>query len=267
LSAASTPSAAPATSTRDALPIIVCCRAPYLGDKHHRAEFERMVVETGPRLVILDPFYLAARGAKGADLYAMGEVLEYPQRVCVEAGAALFIVTHFNRRDGRGALRITGAGPAEWGRVLIAADVKSRRTDPQTKATTVITELDCIGGEIPDATLRVTRTISADEPDDLDSPLHVRVVVTEIDPAEHDGADEDMPPARRKLLDALRAANAPKTVAQLVDWVAERHGHGLRRQTCSTELNALERDGLADCADQGDGRPKLWFARDEGVSA
>jgi AAA domain len=250
----------------DRLAIVVCCRAPHLTNRLHRAEFDRQVAETRPRLVILDPFYLAARGANGADLYAMGEVLEHPQRTCVAAGAALFIVTHFNRKDGRGALRITGAGPAEWGRVLIAATVKSRRTDPQTKATTVITELDCIGGEIPDTTLRVTRTITADDPDDLDSALRLHLAVSEIDPT--DDADDDMPPARRKLLEALRAATGPRTGNELVDWIAAEYGHGLQRQTVSTELNELLRAELADCINHGKGHAKQWVATDQlGASA
>ena len=70
-----------------------------------------------PKLVIVDPLYLSARGANLADLYAMGEMLEGVQRLCQEHGAALLVVTHFNRKQGAGAGRITGAGPAEWGRV------------------------------------------------------------------------------------------------------------------------------------------------------
>jgi hypothetical protein len=252
--------------TPDELPIVVCCRSPHLSDQQHRTVLERKVAELRPRLVIVDPFYLAARGANGADLYAMGALLEEPQRVCQQHGAALLVVTHFNRKDGRGALRITGAGPAEWGRVLIAATVKSRRTDPATSATTVITELDMIGGEIPDSTLRVTRTIRADDPDDLDSPLHLTIAVHDVDP-DDDSDNDDMPPARRKLLDALRVADAPRTVRQLVDHIAEQHGHGLQRQTVSTELNALHEAGLADYVDQGNGRPKLWIATTPEASA
>lgn len=250
----------------DELPIVVCCRAPHLSNVDHRADFEAKVAEVQPRLVILDPFYLAAPGAKAADLYAMGELLEHPQRICLEHDAALLIVTHFNRKEGRGLARVTGAGPAEWGRVLILATVKSRRTDSETRGTTVITELDVIGGEIPDRTLRVVRTITAEDPDDLDSPLHLEQTVTEIDGAD-DPAGDEMPPARRKLLDGLLAADAPRTGSQLVDWIVIEHGHGLSRPTVSEELNNLRRENLADYVDQGEGRPKRWFAVREGVSA
>jgi hypothetical protein len=56
-------------------------------------------------LVILDPLYLAvAGGATGADLYGMGAVLSGIQAVCQQAGAALVVVTHWNKTgEGRGA--------------------------------------------------------------------------------------------------------------------------------------------------------------------
>ena len=237
----------------DELPITVCCRVPHLGSEDHLAKLERQVDELRPRLTILDPLYLAARGAKSSDIYAMGEYLELVQRICTAAGSALLLVTHFNRRDGSGPLRISGAGPAEWGRVLILGTVKSRRTDTETKATTVITSLDIVGGDIPDQALRVTRTIQADDPDDLDSPLRYEVETEEGDVAADGERKDDMPPARRKLLEALLAANSPREVSELVDWVADKYGHGLRRETASRELNALRRDGLADEIDDGKG--------------
>ena len=57
---------------------------------------------------------------------------------------------------------MTGAGPAEWGRVLLAGDVISRYTDPATKATSVVIDLEVTGGEVADQRYRVTRTIRAD---------------------------------------------------------------------------------------------------------
>jgi len=84
--------------------------------------------------------------------------------------------------------------------------------------------------------------------------------------AELPGA-RDMSPGKAKLLEALGAIGGglPVTSTQLVDWIAARHGHGLKRQTVSTYLNELEREGLADSLEQGTGKPKLWTAtrRDE----
>jgi hypothetical protein len=240
------------------LPIWVCTRAPHLSSVEHLALLAHWIEQIGPALVILDPLYLAARGSNGADIYAMGAVLEAPQRICQSAGAALFIVTHYNRsRDLKGAARFTGAGPAEWGRVLLAAAVISRHTDTATKATTVLVELDVTGGEVPDQTLRIRRTITAVDPDDLDSALTYRVDVLEGD--DRSPAGSGLPPAAVKLLEAVDALAVPATSSQLVDWIAEKYGHGLKRPTCSTQLNKLLDAGLIDCIERGGRYEKLWL--------
>jgi hypothetical protein len=247
--------------TADHLRIAVCSRAPHLSDSLHLSLFAEALDLYRPRLVVLDPLYLAAKGAKLGDLYAMGAMLERPQHMCSDADAALFVVTHHNRAEGRGAHRLTGAGPAEWGRVLINATVISRHTDPATAATRVLTELDGIGGEIPDQSTRLLRVITADDPDDLESPLRYDVSVTDAEaPGPTGGAD--MPPARAKLLEALRSAGEPRTADQLVDSIVETHGHGLRRETVSKNLNALLKLSLIDCLnpDAAFGEAKLWSA-------
>jgi hypothetical protein len=239
------------------LPITVCARAPLLGRSEHLWLLEQAVQQYGPRLVTLDPLYLSAGGASGASLYEMGTVLGRVQQICEPA--SLWVVTHFNRKDGSGAQRITGAGPAEWGRVLIAASVVSRHTDPGTSASTVIARLDVIGGDVPDSSLRVTRRIAADDPDDLDSPLHYVVAVEQVSADEGTGG-ERMAPAKKKLLEALHAVAAAEYVnsTSLVDWIASTYGHGLSRSTVSKFLNQLEAEGLADSI--GDGPAKQWAA-------
>lgn len=233
------------------LPMRVCTRAPKLNDDAAMAVLGDHLRATRPRLVVLDPLYLFARGAKLGDLYAMGELLEVPQLLCAEIGASLVVVHHYNRqRDQTGANRITGAGPAEWGRVLLTAEVVSRRTDTTTRATTVISKLDVLGGEVPDTTYRVTRTVSAADPDDLDSPMTYAVSVaaggqTEGNAGPGDATD-GLPPAAVKILQAVRALDRPVTQDQIVDEVKERHGHGLTRPTVSRQLNELQRRGLVD---------------------
>jgi hypothetical protein len=248
----------------ETLPITVCTRAPRLSRSEHLYLVEQAVREFEPCLVTLDPLYLSAGGANGASLYEMGTVLGKVQQICEPA--ALWVVTHFNRREGSGALRITGAGPAEWGRVLVSATVLSRHTDIAAGKTTVLTRLDVIGGEVPDQSLRVLRVIWADDPDDLDSPLHYQVTVEAADPAERelaasgDAAGRKMPPAERKLLEALEALEAGEfaPASRLVDWIAAKYGHGLTRQTYSMHLNDLAARGLADFAEQGAKQEKLW---------
>jgi 5S rRNA maturation endonuclease (ribonuclease M5) len=244
------------------LPIVICTRAPHLANDAHLQLMADQLAAVQPRLVVLDPLYLAAGGADGKDLYAMGRLLERPQHLCDHAGTALLVVTHYNRQQGSGPARLTGAGPAEWGRILIGAQVLSRHTDPDTKATSVLAQLDVMGGEVPDQTFRVKRVIAADDPDDLDSPLSYRVEILDDD-AEGvaDAAGRDLPPATAKLLEALRAIApepAPQTSKVLVDWIAAKYSRGLKRETVSRSLNDLARHGLADSLTQ-DGT-KLWYA-------
>jgi hypothetical protein len=260
---------APREIDPDTLQVVICARAPKLGSNEHMAIMWGKVHELRPVLVTLDPFYLSARGGKLGDLYEMGELLERAQHTCQDHGAALFVVTHHNRNThASGALRITGAGPAEWGRVLITGEVRSRRTDPDSLQSTVVAELEVIGGEVPGGTWRVTRRIRADDPADLNSPLRYQVTAVEHEPDDN-GGDQDMPPVRRKLLAAVRVADGPRTIRQLQDWLADPdHGDGIvpKRTTCSEHLNALMKAGLVDEIDPGQGRAKEWIVVEEGVS-
>lgn len=252
----------------DTLPIVVCVRAPHLNNRAHLEEFAAQVETMRPVLVTLDPLYLAARGAELGDLYKMGALLEGPQRLCQEAGAALFVVTHFNRAVGRtGAARITGAGPAEWGRVLITAEVKSRMGDHRDGGTDVTTALEIIGGEIPDQYISVRRRIWSDDPDDLDSPLHM---VTEAEwtdgptsrAATTTESGPTLAPADQKILAALDDLARPVTVAEIRSWILAHHGKEPARETVTRSLNRLERDGVTagvtDGKSQGAFASKLW---------
>lgn len=129
------------------LDIVVVDRVPHLSNQMHLLEVAAHLQDSRARLVILDPLYLAARGASGSDLYAMGEALEGLQHVCQAAGAALLVVTHFKKAaDGsrrgsatdRTSARITGVGPSAWGRVLITGAVESRYTDPESQRSRVV---------------------------------------------------------------------------------------------------------------------------------
>ena len=74
-------------------------------------------------------------------------------------------------QKGQGMGRLSGAGPAEWGRVIVSAEVKSSHTDEVTKETAVVLELVFVGDEIPETTLTIRRRVRAVDPDDLASPL------------------------------------------------------------------------------------------------
>ena len=77
----------------------------------------------------------------------------------------------------------------------------------------------------------------------------------------HDEPDEELterPPSRRKIYEVL--SDVPKGYKVIVDAINDRHGHFLTRQTVSTELNELLREGLVDSIEQP-GRETLWIRR------
>lgn len=226
----------------DQLPIVVCARAPHLSDTGHMHQMREQLDKIRPRLVLLDPLYLSAKGAKLGDLYAMGELLERAQHACDDVSAALWVNHHHNRnREATGPGRMSGAGPAEWGRVLINAKVITRYRDPDTAETRVLTELDVIGGDIADDRFRVYRTIRADDPDDLDSPLHYH--------AEVRAAEDDQPeitvlptakPSSKRVYAILVDKAAPLTVKEIGDILAGQ-GRPLKKRTIQDALQGLGR--------------------------
>jgi hypothetical protein len=180
--------------------------------------------------------------------------------VCQHAGAALVVVTHWNKTgEGRGAKRISGVGPGAWGRVLASAGVAHRTTTPDG-ASTVVLAVEVIGGELADLAFRVRRTVRAEDPADLASPLHYAVEVLPDDPGE-DGPASDLKPSRRWVLQALRDGGAMQTVAQLGDRTAA-DGHQLKARTIQEALNDLEAAGLAAGTDPGAGLARYWSPAD-----
>jgi hypothetical protein len=210
-------------------------------------------------LVVLDPLYLAAAGASGSNLYDMGSVLQAIQGVCQQAGCALLVVTHWNKTgDGRGADRISGAGPAAWARVICSVSIHYRGSDPDG-ASNVVLGVELIGGEIADTRFRIRRRVQADDPADLGAPLAYAVEVLA-----GDDEDLDLEPAaaalsksRQWVLTALRAGGDMQTVKQLGDRLAQA-GHPLKPRTIQTALGELEAAGLATGSEEGNGRARYW---------
>jgi AAA domain/Bifunctional DNA primase/polymerase, N-terminal len=254
----------------EALPIEVCARAPHLNNDAHIAALQARVLQLKPVLVILDPLYLSAAGAKGSDLYGMGELLERAQLVCEPHGAALLVVHHHNRnREVNGSRRMSGAGPQEWGRVLISARVIVRRRTPQD-GTESVTELDIEGGEVPDTRLVVHRTIRAVDPDDLDSSIEYEITeVEDVDPyGEDDGQDsgderlDGLSRATQRVFGVLNGEEYPATVVQIAGKVTEKHRlhKPMTRATAQKALGELERKKLASHLDpEVGGRAALWY--------
>ena len=239
----------------------LCFRVPKLRDGGDLAELEAELGQRPARLVILDPLYLAAAGqANGGNLYEMGALLTPIQAICQHAGAALVVVTHWNKTgEGTGPKRITGAGPSAWGRVLASAAVAHRGTTPQG-ASAVVLGFELVGGEIADTRFRVRRTVHALDPADLASPLeYTAEVLADDDPAGTDPGDPTagLRPSCGWVLAALRAGGPMQTVKQLGDTTAAQ-GHALKQRTIQAALADLEAAGLAEGTDDPGGRARYW---------
>jgi hypothetical protein len=242
----------------------LCFRVPKLTSGDELDQITTELADRPAALVILDPLYLAVgAGATGSNLYAMGAVLASIQGVCQQAGAALVVVTHWNKTgDGSGAQRISGVGPGAWGRVLASAGVAHRATSPDG-ASTVVLAVEVIGGELADQHFRIRRTVRADDPADLASPLRYTVeVLAGDDPAGTPGGPAaSLRPSAGWVLAALRAGGPMQTVKQLGDRTAAQ-GHPLKERTLQTGLGELEAAGLAAGTQPAPGLARYWSAVD-----
>jgi len=239
----------------------LCFRVPKLRDGGDLAELEAELGERPARLVILDPLYLAAAGqANGGNLYEMGALLMPIQAICQAAGAALVVVTHWNKTgDGTGPKRITGAGPSAWGRVLASAAVAHRGTTPEG-ASAVVLGFELVGGEIPDSRFRVRRTVRALDPTDLASPLEYTAEVLADDDPTGQGPGEgggELRPSVAWVLGALRAGGGMQTAKHLGDRLAS-EGHPLKKRTIQLALQELEAARLATGTQAPTGRERYW---------
>jgi hypothetical protein len=240
----------------------LCFRVPRLAAPGAGSELAAIQAELEAHpaaLVVLDPLYLAAAGASGANLYDMGAVLQAIQGVCQAAGCALLVVTHWNKTgDGRGADRISGAGPAAWARVICSVAVQYRGSDPDG-ASSVVLGVEVIGGEIADTRFRLRRRVRADDPADLGAPLAyaIEVLAADDEPDDMDPAAAALSKSRQWVLTALRAGGDMQTVKQLGDRLAQA-GHPLKPRTIQTALGELEAAGLAAGSAEGNGRARYW---------
>ncbi|NJP28075.1 AAA family ATPase [Microbispora sp. SCL1-1] len=247
----------------DALPIRLCLRAPRLSRDDHLAVIAADLERHRPVLAIVDPLYLAAGGANGADLYSMGELLGGIQHVAQATGTSLLISHHWNKTgEGRGHNRSSGVGPGAWGRVLISVAVLNSRTDPATKETVVRLQWSFKGDEIPEDDYTFVRRVWADKPEDLNSALNYEIKRAD-DTVTGDTTEEAVPlrPAARRVLTVLQNSASPLTVSQIGDLLAK-EGNGnppLKKRTIQDALKALEAAELAHEAGARAGAP-VWIA-------
>lgn len=229
------------------LPLRLAFRVPQLSSAYHQQLIaEELAAHPDTVLTIVDPLYLAARGAKGSDLYAMADHLGPIQETAQDAGSGLVISTHYNKTgDGKGPKRITGVGPGAWGRVLATFHVEHRATLPD-KTSDVILAFQFRGDEIPESDLRLRRRVRAENPDDLASPLHyaTELLPDDDEPAE-DPRTEGLRPAAKRVLAHLEESELPLAVRLIGDRVAA-DGRPLKARTIQDALKALRERDLID---------------------
>ena len=254
----------------DDLPILIAERVPHLTDPDHLAALRRAAETHQPVLIIIDPLYLAIGGqGDGRNLYAMGGVLEAAQLVAQDAGAALMVSHHNNRDETRkGSDRLSGAGPAEWGRVLISMDVKYDNADTLTGRTDVRFNLDVDGDEVTGGRHAFRRVIAADDPDDLTSPI--RYDLTAVDDVADDGGPSALrgySPAQRRVLAAIEVADGWVDVLTIGDRVAEDGaGSPLKKRTIQDAVKHLADDGMVRARPTEAGGRGAWRRLEEGVT-
>jgi AAA domain len=210
-----------------------------------------------PVLTALDPLYQSAGGADGKSLYAMGESLASLQQVFLEAETTGLVTHHYNRDSTRkGVARMSGAGPAEWGRFLIAADVTKRTAIPG--GTEMIRRMEATGSSVPEQVYIVRRTITTERPGEADSPVIYDTSVTEPPADTHSGVR--LSPSRSRVLGVLGGPDLPLTRQEIGDRVAAdgTTGTGLHTETLLAALRELVDLGFADSATDS-GRASTWW--------
>lgn len=222
----------------DNLPILLAERVPHLSDAKAIAALAVELHRHPAALVIIDPLYLAAAGAKGSQLYEMATVLEPVQVACQQAGAALMVAHHFNRDTSRkDSERFSGAGPAEWGRVLVSVEKAAEVRDAKTGRTDVTLDLTLDGDEITGGKHRITRSVWADDSTVLGSRLNYVVLPQE--------SPDVLARAKKEEHDALK-----ECMATIVDYFSEHPRVVLSKTKACAELRdyrkALGQDSFRD---------------------
>jgi hypothetical protein len=241
------------------LPVHIASDTPRFRRAEDLDVFRKELEAVRPRVSIVDPMYKSVAGGDPKLLAVMGELLSAASDIARELGSSFVTIPHFNRDTSRkGAERFTGAGPAEWGRFLIAATVTKRR-QTEHGGTEVVRSVEISGTSIRDRTFVVVRKITPVDPADPDSPLVYEVRVDEADAA--GGASPDLDYSLRCVLDVLGPPDDPRSIEQMQDAMArERRGKPpYSRQTFSAKLNELAKLGLADGESGGPNDPKRWW--------
>jgi AAA domain len=239
----------------DLAAVRLCTTPILLAREADLAELRAELEQDPPTLVVLDPLYVAAAGAKGGDLYAMGEVLRTLQELAQGVGASLFVTHHVRKGTdaASGIDAVWGAGPGAWGRIVAVGTVEHSDTDQQGRSTVTLS-WSFSGSEIPDQKVRLRRRVWSEDPESLAAPLHYQVDVLASEPTKAEPPTKELSWPERRVLDVLGGGDR-LSIRKIGDALAaDSVGIPLRRPTIETALEALAGRGLAD------GGNGVWWA-------
>lgn len=208
-------------------------------------ELARTLKDLSPALVIWDSS-AAFLARAGLDENAALDVTRFWTSVltpCARRVGAAVLVTDHDPKNAAGSRYSRGSGAK-----LAVADVafKIRLIRPFSRSQDGLLGLD-VPKDRRGYLARAHRVRVGHDPLTLD--------ITEAAGGEPD-AGLGLTPAQVKLLDVMD--DTWRTVKELTDRFAVKHGHGLRRETVSKALNALLADGLVDRLSVGDGKEHRW---------
>lgn len=229
-------------------------RPVQVGDAAAWAVLTELCRRLRPALIIFDTQARVTVGIEENSSKEMGVVVDRMEALRSATEACVLLVHHqgLNGDHGRGSTAVKGALQTEL------TVVKKGKKGPDARVI-VSSDKQKDDEELDDVVFAI-EVVKLDGMAKEDGSPVTSVVLVPADAAPSDeGRTAKRSPAAEKLLWAVKQSGTPTDSQHLVDLIAEKYGHGLRRETASRELNGLAKDGLVDRIDQGTGKPTLWL--------
>lgn len=196
-----------------------------------------------PALVIIDTQARATVGTEENSSKEMGIIVDRMEALKASASACVLLIHHMGLKgeSGRGSTAVKGAMQTE-----LTVVKKGKKHDLRVAVGTGKQKDD----DEPDDLIFGIKKIELDGEFRDDGEPVTSVVLVPAHRVSGDGQDAETDPCDRrspagvKVLGALESAVEPLEMGQIIDRIAVAHGHGLRRETVSRELNGFLREGI-----------------------
>lgn len=224
------------------------------GDVAAWAVLMEVCKQVAPVFIIFDTQARVTVGVEENSSKEMGLVIDRMDALRSVTKACVTLIHHqgLNGDHGRGSTAVKGALQTEL-RVT-----KKGKKGPDA-CVIVSSDKQKDDEEYDDIAFGITVVKLEGEAKEDGSPVTSVVLVPTDLPESGEEQPKKLSPAAEKLLWAVKQFDTPTASHTLVDKVAEKFDHGLKRETASRELNAMAKDGLIDRIDQATGRPALWL--------